>query len=1237
MPIELNNFIRQAAAMADNASLHVDRQAGQVEAGSGLRGLNRLSSSARREENRTAIREFMDAITRDPRYTELVSLAESRLESLAAAGRPLTAGGVRDAILAMDVARGVELGRTLAAEGRLPAGHGSAFGQYAVVRNFPLDTPDQVGAALRDYLRTEVMERNSASFTRISGMGGDEAARTILLKVCEPLNGQNGFFARMLDHALAGGVDNFSFQDLEGAFEAENAASLEALRGLNAGDRENLARMPAADMLAAMREALPVMGQEGMRPLFLYMAGNMPLLDTPAARADCARECLLHQAALPSARTVAVAHGLPENFDSALGHNPEVVKNARALLDEDPGAGVLPAPQRAAEALSAALEDFVAAREPDLREFARMAENPPAGIEPPLTPETLPRYLNTLLAGDALLEPLLDENAAIDEAFMEKLSAHAAAMNSATHSFRGDFGADDVAGVLRDSIFLLLARRGVTAARYPEIMGRIMNRFGGLASGLTTLNFAVQRGYGRAAGMAYLGAGMTAFRALEGHGRALLSLMSREQRAALGAALPEAPNPDDAAAARQDAELATAFLEKTFQNDGDMEELPDEIRSFARACGLDMPDMDPAVRARLERRAFSELSAANFRQAGAVLDELAPNTGHVREAPAEAFLAVLAEAGREHDLAGIDPAAVSARAFSERMQEAAGAVRRAADEAGVPVNPADVRAAVAAALTGGLEELKATLDAVDALPGRTAGEPPLDDNGVPVFTAEEKAWIREAVQRTGLRDAGAIARLADAARAPHFADEMSRMSAPAANAKQLAETARRMTAVYLDAVHAVGVTPGSEDAMSFMVDLATHFARMTPARAQILADNLNSGTAQNVAGAFLFGAQLPGVAGRGMETCMGIPRMMNEVRMAAEAMAGGNPELDPLFFSSEIGHLCEVPHGVNGCMHELQLVIGNAAGPAAEALSRRMPPLSREEWDALAPLVEDLQARAAGEPRADLLAEWVADSADELLAALASNRGRPLSDAQLWAAIVGDRMPRGMGGEHLGRNMLAEVDRRCQALILAAAPDTPQPVLMSTLMMHSGMGIGPRKMMELARPGSRLTLADIHTDMSMSSLRDYTPDNAYGLVTDFRRRGRNTEMVFMDHAGNGHAVHPFDIPDGENRPDHPEFQAILRSVRGMTQSEGQTARVLQAFSQAALIMPRVLSTFFPGVQFSEHGNFSVRAVQQNDGSVLVDIASDPALPLIMTEQFRIETDGTHSCTAFEMRRPPAGG
>lgn len=104
----------------------------------------------------------------------------------------------------------------------------------------------------------------------------------------------------------------------------------------------------------------------------------------------------------------------------------------------------------------------------------------------------------------------------------------------------------------------------------------------------------------------------------------------------------------------------------------------------------------------------------------------------------------------------------------------------------------------------------------------------------------------------------------------------------------------------------------------------------------------------------------------------------------------------------------------------------------------------------------------------------------------------------------------------------------------------------------------------------------------MSSLKDYGPENAYGLTTDFRRRGQNTVMRFESSDGRVLRTSPFHIPDSENKPTHPHFRQMMDHAQSMSASPAQKARILQAFSQAALIMPRVLSATFPGVQFSEH-------------------------------------------------------
>ena len=115
-------------------------------------------------------------------------------------------------------------------------------------------------------------------------------------------------------------------------------------------------------------------------------------------------------------------------------------------------------------------------------------------------------------------------------------------------------------------------------------------------------------------------------------------------------------------------------------------------------------------------------------------------------------------------------------------------------------------------------------------------------------------------------------------------------------------------------------------------------------------------------------------------------------------------------------------------------------------------------------------------------------------------------------------------------------------------------------------------------------------------------------------------------------VHPQWIPDEDNKPNNPIFQDIIGFWRGMTQSDVQLRRLGQAFSQASLIMPRVMSQAFPGVQYDEHGNFAMTAQARADGTIVVDIGTPPDAPVALHEQFVIQPDGTHECTAFNMRR-----
>ncbi|MFR0874076.1 MAG: hypothetical protein ACLSHC_05170 [Bilophila wadsworthia] len=107
------------------------------------------------------------------------------------------------------------------------------------------------------------------------------------------------------------------------------------------------------------------------------------------------------------------------------------------------------------------------------------------------------------------------------------------ALNSAAHSFKGDYGADDIAAA-RNSV------SAVGPARVTQDMPRSHEKRGGqvrpLANQFATLNGAIQRGLG-GCGLGIPQEGMTQF-SLEGHAPTPSALMSREQKVDMGSQRP---------------------------------------------------------------------------------------------------------------------------------------------------------------------------------------------------------------------------------------------------------------------------------------------------------------------------------------------------------------------------------------------------------------------------------------------------------------------------------------------------------------------------------------------------------------------------------------------------------------------------------------------------------------------------------------------------------------------------
>lgn len=621
----------------------------------------------------------------------------------------------------------------------------------------------------------------------------------------------------------------------------------------------------------------------------------------------------------------------------------------------------------------------------------------------------------------------------------------------------------------------------------------------------------------------------------------------------------------------------------------------------------------------------------NKKTTDAVFSTYIPETGRSVETRTQAFRDLFADIVKRYDLTGIDIEKLDMPVFTPRINRELSDLQLAANAEQKSLDSVQLHKAVEAAVTAELLELKSTLDQIDALPSDTAEAGA--DAGVYRFSDFEKTVMKECAVSSGMRDISAIAEFANAARDPGCVNCIKDMAIPSATGAQLGETGLKFSELYLAARDKLPKQfAGSDDACKYMANLALKFTGLFAQDMTGLLDNLNSDLARKVCGSFLWARRLPGVTGSQAAAIMGLMQSMTQIRSLAEIEITGNSEIDPLYFAEGIDHPSQVPNGVNGCMQAVKSLVGSSLNRADEVLSRHVPPLSEQNWDELKNIIGQMTNSAGNCQWSFQIPYIVTACGTDLLRAIDDNKGKPLSPQQMWDVMVGGKRPSGLSGENFAANMLNAANERYQRQIKAVNPDTPEPVIMSMFTNNLSLGVSPKKMFELVKPNGVLRLEDIHSEMAMSSMRGIEPKNAFGLAMDFRRQDPRATLSFTDSGGRTLQVHPHEISDSENNSSNPEFVGIMSKVRGMTHSEAQFRRVMQAFSQASLISPRMYSNLFPGVEYSEHGNFAMSAAEQPDGSVIMDITTDATMPLIMHQQFRIETDGSHSCTKFEMKR-----
>ena len=1233
MPVDLNTLFQHVSALDDNVQFHAPA-ADELRQGSGLHGLKKHSDSARAAENRAAVQAFVTAVSRHPAYAAQLGAVRAPLDELMQSGRPLTAGAVRQTQLALNMALASAAGAELVRSGCLPVGHASSFAWFAASRELPLDDEAQQTAALKAYLLSELCPGGEEALSRLPDAGGEKngAARSLMLRMHGPLEGRDGFFARELDRELSRGLNGFSFREFERSFADACADDMDLVRFLSVENLEALAvKQKPQDILAALHEARNTLGADALSDLCNRLIVRSGPLSTREERAAEVIGSLVDGLGTQAARIAMRQHGLPESFAAAVGHHPDVERRAKEALGAG-SSGRIPDGRAVLDALRGAVEEFLKAKLPLLQEFAVMAQEPPVKLDPPLTAETMPRFINAMLSGDELLEPLLHDNAPLDEAFLGRLAGFALALDSASHAVEGDFGARDRNAVLENVFSLLMARRGVPQQMLPEMVSRAVTKFGRLASELNAVAGALQAGRFGYDAMMFASRLLPMAGALQIFGQQLIAAMSDGQRSGMKLDMfnTAAPGADVRELQRRGRE----FTEGTFQNEVPLNRISDVVRGFVRDAGVVLPARDPAAAAGLGDAEAGTLAADNLSMMEAVLSTLIPDTGRRPEPHTGEFRALMAEASAGRDFSGIDMERVNLEPMRGAVRRAAVDVTGAAVDAGRAVDPAAVRAAAEGALVQEMERLHGTMAAVDALPARTV------TNGVATgFTAAEKAAMKEAAQLFGLRDVNVLAAIASAACNESFVRDLVSLGTPGVTARQVFMETHSLVGRYLTMRDALpGDAEGVENALgAAMLIGASHLSR---AQAGNLAEAMRSAEARSTAGALLW-LRDRGLKPKDDRMTAAMFDMMNAVRGETEAVGGrGDEARFSRWYDGRPTHPSEIPGGHNGIMTELMTLGGRDRIPDYYlCFAGHHPPLARGDWDTLAAVLSPLMESAKSSPRKDMLREWVASSAEEILAAM-HDGGGPLSLPRLWDIFTGGRlgpMPASVTGMDAVARMLDAVDKAYHERVKLVEDEAFPGSNEWKLFHNSGLGVPPRKLLELIEPGSSLSLNDVRMSLEMTSMRDVTPESVYRLGEDFVRQGRSATLRFTKADGTSLSVHPVHIPKHEISADHPVLRPILDFWRDMTHSETQFLRVAQAFSQTPLIAARFMSGVFPGLQYNEHGAFTMSAVEQADGSIVMDINGDPTLPLRFHEQFLIRPDGSHVCTAFDMSRPALNG
>ncbi len=1215
MAISLTNFTNLANKVGANSNTAIRLQENeQLSSSSSIFGSFRGHAQA---NTRTA-QAFLEEIQNSSEYAPHIGIAREKILSSLEDGKPLTARTITKTMQALDQQRlevSILLGNELAQSGPLPAGHGTSFALFCAQKgDYPTTTDDpKLAENVREYLAKNIFPEfvsKQLSAADLTDQNGDAGRLPQIL---------NRLQKQLLEQAVGENLDK-NFDQTQTALENALQPFLNALKGLRDPEpcepkNERLFNELASDKnhsstilnILANARASEVITNEGYGLFYQNLLANRALLENPdvhIAGQQAIQEFLLNPqeatAEVPMlAKKLLEKHDLPANLTMPLLHHPEVVASAKAALNKIPG---IPNKEQINQTLTHAFDTFLKERVDDIKECVDMAKNPPVNLtSEPLTLENLPVFINAMLSEKTLVDSFVDGSISKNPNRIEILRNHTHILQSCAHGTSGEYGKDDINAVGSGAMQLFLAKKGVL--ENTEQLHQVLNSILSLGQmGAELLSVAEFCSAKELAGGNILQLQNDAMGVYDSLLTRLTTILDAMPENTLG------PIEGDTQLEKLENLIKHNFNQKVTKN------FSGAVLRFTKSYGV-------SVQSDLTNHPLLQKQKNFF----PVLYEFFPDAGHSIQNNTKAFLKAFASAAQQHhDLQEIAPQSIK----SITMQKAAAN----ACEQWLKAHPnqialkEDLRKIIANSLTQSFLELKDALDSVETM-NNAFGQP---------LSGEQKSVAKKIFLNTDLRNPELIRKtvLESNSSLEQMAREQNTQVNIGEHIVELAKTYFSLSQKLSEEMRAAGEDSILlDDLLPAFVLSSRELSNLSKDQQTFLFNTMNGDVGNDVGRVFNLLLNIRHDSQLIIGCSLAATRIMDELRHQLSSELDIDLEIESLHFTkTREATPCEIDNLVMSAINNNFSADKNPVFSEIEvALAKMRPALNNEQFNALEALGNRLAEATPDNYQLDL-PNLIMSNSKPLLKALEKNGGK-LTDSQFWNAMTGYDMAPSLIEQHGGLSGLIQfMEETYTKALKTAAPNQSDPQRNMAIHTNFASGVPFSKLMQLIYPHGRLTKDDISQSLNMSSLAGYGPENAYGLTTDFRRRSKESIMTFAPLNGDILQTNPFHIPDNENKPSHEHFQLLMEKANSMSQSPAQKARILQAFSQAGVIFARMISDVFPGVTLSEHGNFSVKAQQQEGGNVVVDIVSDPSLPLHFEQQYVIEPNGDHECTKFIMER-----